>query len=208
MNSAEREGLKEQLRAMAAGRGDGLNLDSQHYWVIEGLESPSDSFHHLHLIIPPGSILYFEGCNVAKEVQYLYEKHKAPNAVPVARDTLFPVPDTFHVSFTPEFLCTLVELWGRYGTTKCFDHVKAYRNEKLLFTFHDAFDGSPCLFSDSISENEIRAFALSLEGQYRLEPNENKRTPEQLQQLLWAMENPGKLKINRPWWKKLLFFWK
>ena len=40
MNATEREGLKEQLRVMAAGRGDGIDLDSVDRWVVEGLRDP------------------------------------------------------------------------------------------------------------------------------------------------------------------------
>lgn len=208
MNFAYREGVKEQLRAMAAGRGDGIDLDSKNRWVIEGLENPTNFFRQIHLVVPQDGILYFEGCQMAKEAQDLYQKHRAPNAVPIVRDTIFPVPDTFHVVLTSEFVLALCELLIRYDVASCFYHVKAYRNERLLLAFHDAFDGSDCLLSDLVPESDIQSFASSLGNKYRLEPNVNKRDPDQLLKILWAMENPKKLKMNWPWWKKAFFFWK
>ena len=47
MNPAERESFKEQLSLMAAGRGDGLDLDSPERWVLDGLRDPTTFFQHL-----------------------------------------------------------------------------------------------------------------------------------------------------------------
>ena len=57
MDIAEREGLKEQLLAMAAGRGDGIDLDSVNRWVIAGLKDPASFFQQLHILIPADSTL-------------------------------------------------------------------------------------------------------------------------------------------------------
>jgi len=208
MDDAQREVLKEQLRVMAAGRGDGIDLDSADRWVIEELKDPVAFFRHLSVLIPGDSTLYFEGCGIIPDVTQFYERNRASNAVCVVRDTIFPVPDIFHVSMAPTVIESLVDLLSRHPVDVCFNHVKAYRGEKLLFAFHDAFDGSCFLVSDRISEESVRAFSSSLGGVYRREPNENKRDPEQLRRFLWALENPHKLRMNWPWWKKALLFWK
>src|SRR5260221_3530962 len=101
MGTAEREGLKEQLRAMAAGRGDGIDLDSQDRWAVEGVKDPVAFFRHLALLIPEDSILYFEGDEVVPDAVRFYEANRAHNAVSVVRDMIFPVPEVFHVSFGP-----------------------------------------------------------------------------------------------------------
>ena len=208
MNTAEKESLKQQLGAMAAGRGDGIDLDSVDRWVIEGLKDPSAFFRHLSELIPWDSTLYFEGCNIVAEVAQYYEKNRASNACCVVRDTIFPVPDIYHVSMTPVVVEHLIDLLSRHALAECFDHVKAYREERLLFAFHDAFDGSYFLVSDRVAEENIRVFSTSLGSTYRREPNVNKRDPEQLRRILQALENPHKLRMNWPWWKKALLFWK
>jgi hypothetical protein len=93
MKAAERESLKEQLRAMAAGRGDGIDLDSVDRWVIEGLRDPVAFFCHLDKLVPPDSILYFEGTAILTEVAQFYEKNRAANAVGVVRDTFSRCPE-------------------------------------------------------------------------------------------------------------------
>lgn len=208
MDAREREGLKEQLRVMAAGRGDGIDLDSVERWVLEGLREPIGFFRHLRLLIPAGSILCFEGSAILPEVSQLYTKNRAANAICVVRDSIFPVPETFHVAMTDEVIEELIGMLGHHSVESCFHHVKAYQDGKLLFTFHDAFDGSYFLVSDRIAETEVSAFSSTLGATYRREPNVNKRDPEQLRRFLWALENPEKLRMNWPWWKKALFFWK
>ena len=109
---------------------------------------------------------------------------------------------------TPAVLETLIDLLGQHPLEACFNHVKAYRDERLLFAFHDAFDGSNFLASDRIPEQSIQAFCSAVGAIYRRETNVNKRDPEQFRRLLWALENPHKLRMNWPWWKKALLFWK
>ena len=68
MTETDREELKEQLRAMVAGRGDGIDLDTPSHWVIEGLKQPIAFFEHLTDLLPPDSILYVEGTGIVAEV--------------------------------------------------------------------------------------------------------------------------------------------
>ena len=193
---------------MAAGRGDGIDLDSADRWVIEGLKDPAAFFRQLSVLIPWDSTLYFEGCDIVPEVAQFYERNRAANAICVVRDTIWPVPDIYHAAMTPAVIEQLAGFLSRYTVAEFFNHVKAYREGKLLFAFHDAFDGSLFLVSDRISEANIRAFANSLGSTFRREPNVNKRDPAQLRRFLWALENPHKLRQNWPWWKKALLFWK
>jgi hypothetical protein len=208
MDASERAGFKEQLRAMAAGRGDGIDLDSEERWVIQGLEDAPAFFRHLDLLIPGGGILYFEGTEIAPEVAQFYERNRAPDAVCVARDTIFPIPETFHVSMKPEVVAGLLDLLRQHPTETCFHHMKAYREAVLLFTFHDAFDGSDLLVSDRVSEENVCAFASRLGAASRRETNINRRDPEQLRLFLKALENPRAVRVAWPWWKKALLFWK
>jgi hypothetical protein len=53
MSDPDREELKEQLRAMMAGRGDGIDLDTPFHWVTEGVKQPAALFEHLPELLPP-----------------------------------------------------------------------------------------------------------------------------------------------------------
>src|SRR5215510_8752026 len=118
---------------MAAGRGDGIDLDTPERWVIGILREPVAFFRHVELLIPDDSILYFEGVNVAPEVASFYESQRAiKGAVCVVRDTIFPVPEIFYVQVGRGVIDGLIELLGKHSRENCFCHVKAYREERLL----------------------------------------------------------------------------
>ena len=44
MNTAQREQLKDNLRAMIAGRSDGIVLDTPFNWIVEGIKQPDPFF--------------------------------------------------------------------------------------------------------------------------------------------------------------------
>lgn len=193
---------------MAEGGGRGIDLDSPEVWVVEEVQDPVAFFRHLGLLISEESVLYLEGCGISPEAAKFYEANRARNVVSVARDTLFPVPKVFHVSMGPGVIDGLVDLLTRNSRDGCFDHLKAYREGNLLFAFHDAFDGCDLLVSDRISRECIEAFCSKLGAAHRRERNENKRDLEPLRQLLCTLESSDTLRMNRPWWKKALLFWK
>lgn len=205
MSNEFRDGMANGLQAMLNEQEYGLDLDSDERWVIEGAKDPIAFFRHLTQLIPDDSILYFEGDAPPPEVARFYEITRAANAVAVVRDTIAPIPERSHVGMKPGVLEALVNLLGRHPQDACFRHVKAYREGKLLFTYHDAFDGCELLVSDRIPEANVQAFCTVLGVACRREPNQ-KRDPEQLRRFLMALQRHQKI-VNRPWWKKLLFFW-
>ena len=205
MTNVEREQLKDSLRAMAAGRGNGIALDTKFRWVVEGIKQPEPFFASLPSLLPVDAILYFEGSSIASDIARFYEGHRASNAVAVVRDTIFPVPDIYHVTFSSEVTTRLRELLASRPSQELFDHIKAYRGGSLLFTFHDAFQGH-LLIAEHIGEPAVADFCNSLGVSYRREPNVNKRDPEQLRRFLWALENPHKMRIRiagESWWRRV-----
>jgi hypothetical protein len=206
MTSAEREQLKDNLREMIAGRDDGIELDTEFRWAVSGIKQPVPFFQSLFLLLTPDAILYFEGCSVARDVSAFYESHKARKAVAVTPDTVFPVSDCFHVSFSSEVVTRLCELAASRPSKDLFDHVKAYQGKTLLFHFHDAFDNN-LFISGQVTEPAVAEFSSRLGVSYRREPNVNKRV-EGLRGLLTAIENPGKIRIaGEHWWSRLWRRW-
>jgi hypothetical protein len=208
MKDTDREQLKEQLRGMAASSREGIELDSRERWAVAGARDPVAFFRHLGLLIPAGSILYFEGVHVVPAAASFYEANRAPDAAGTKRETLFPIPDVFHVSVGPNVVAGLLESLGTHPQTSCFLHLKGYHDGKVLFSFHDAFDGCDLLISDRVPEAAVRAFCKELGAGFKREPNANKRDPAVLLALLRALEHPEKVRILWPWWKRALLFWK
>ena len=207
MTNPGREQLKDNLRAIIAGRGGGLDLDSPFRWIVEHVKHPKPFIRALPLLLPPDSILYFEGISIAREVSAFYEQHRAPNAVPVTRDTIFPVPEIYHVAFSQDVISALCKFARSRPSRELCDHIKAYHSESLLFTFHDAFVGDP-LLSGHLAEPVVSMFCQRLGAVYRREPNVNQRDPTQLQRTLRAIDNPPKIRIaGESLWRRLWRRW-
>jgi hypothetical protein len=209
MKSGEREQLKDNLRAMAAGRGEGIDLDTPFHWVAENIKDSISFFEHLPKLLPAGTILYVEGTSISAEVAAFYQKHHAHSAVAVVRDTIFPTPDIYHFTFSPEVAAHLKAFANSCAAPDLFDHIKAYCGESLLFSFHDAFQGW-LLFSEHLAETDVAMFCQALGVGYRREPTK-RRDPEQLRWFLDMMEHPEKVQkvwvAGEPWWKRLWKKW-
>lgn len=206
MKAAEREQLKDNLRDMIAGRGDGIDLDTPFHWVVEGIKQPEPFFACLPSLVPNDAILYCEGGSIAPDVAIFYKEHQARNAVAVVRDTILPVPEIYHVAFSSQVAARLRELAANRSPGELSDHIKAYQGKSLLFAFHDAFTGC-MLISEHVSENVVAEFCRSLGVTCRREQTQ-KCDPEQFRHFLRALEHPDQVRIaGKPWWKRLWSQW-
>jgi hypothetical protein len=202
MTNSQREQLKANLREMVAADGNGLQLDCQFRWVLSGIKDPVRFFQNLPLLLPPDGVVYFEGCSVSRDIAAFYEHYGASNPVAVARDTVFPVSECFHVALSPQFVSRLCELAGQRPLNELLDHLKGYEGKALVFHFHDAFNDD-LLVSERVTEATISELCCRLNATYRREPNINKGM-DGLRALLEAMENPGKIRIaGEPWWRRV-----
>jgi len=103
MTKSERNQFKDNLRTMAAGPGVGIDLDTPFHWVSEHVEQPIAFFEHLPALLPGDAVLYLEGTGIVPELAAFYDRHRSPFAVPVVRDTIWPVPDIYHIGFSSAF---------------------------------------------------------------------------------------------------------
>ncbi len=208
MSTIDRNQLKDLLRAMVAGRCDGIDIDTPHHWVIEDLKRPASFFEHLPALLPSDSILYVEGTSISPEVASFYSTHRARNAVEVARDTIAPAPDIYHFTFSAEVSARLRQFSESRPVVELFDHIKAYKGARLLFTFHDAFDGW-LRISEQIPQATVAKFCQALGVSCRREKTKP-RDPEQLRGMLRAFENPDQVRIRvegESWFRRIWRQW-
>jgi hypothetical protein len=204
MSDNQRDDVIKELRGMAAGRGEGIDLDTPFHWVIENLIQPVPFFQQLPLLLPPDSTLYVEGERIVPEVAAFYSAHRAENAVEVMRDTIAPVPEIYHFKFSPEVLASLRRFADSHPVTDLFVHLKGYKGETLLFTFHDAFTGY-LRVSERVPESDVATFCDILGGSRRREKTK-RRTQEDVRLILAAIENSGQSPLRgeeEPWYKKI-----
>ncbi|RBP41490.1 hypothetical protein DES53_107323 [Roseimicrobium gellanilyticum] len=199
---SEREELIEGLQDIIEGGGGGLDLDTPAHWAIDGIQEPIAFFRALSILLPPGGVLYMEGTSIAPCVAGFYERHAFAEPVPVVRDGISPIPEVFHVSFTPEVIDGLCDMVRERPLEQLFNHIKAYHNTSLVFTYHDAFVDE-LRVSGRVAEDTIRDFCAVLGATYCQEATKQ-RDMEQVRRFLWALENPDKARIKpEPLWRRL-----
>jgi len=210
--------LKEQIQAAVAGRLEGLDIDTPNHWRVSPVNDPASFFTHLGDIMPENSILFFEGTTISPPAQEFFRANRATQAVPVARDTIFPVPESFHVNYSPAICAGLSRLFQTHEYRNICNHIKGYASSALIFTLHDGF-GNPLRISERVTESSVKTFAKSLSAECELGPTKP-RDMQQLERFLKVLENDwqreklfdqmraGKvepIKIPaKPWWAR---FW-
>ena len=153
--------MKDALHKLATEWDKSLHLPGPTYWKLEGLTDPQAFFLHLPMVFPYGMTLLFEDIEMSLTAKSLYAEHPAIYTKKVACDTISPVPESFHVAFSPEFangLCQLIVSQGFEGT---FYHFKGYSQNEVVFTFHDVFMGELVL-SNRLPKATVIKFASAL----------------------------------------------
>ena len=201
MNDHDRQQLKSRLQALA-NAPMGLHLDTPHQWVIEGIKEPQCFFQHLSLLMGPESILYLEGVTIHPEASTFYSKHETSQRSAMACGTVFPIPDVYHLDFSPEVVIGILYLLARRPIGDLFNHISGYQPGHLTFAFHDAFE-SYLQISDRTPEPVVGAFCRALGVSYSRKPTKLNSNP--YREMLLVMEHPEKLKLHRkPWWREVV----
>jgi hypothetical protein len=94
-------------------------------------------------------------------VQGFFKANRAKDAGPVARDTIFPVPESFHLNYSPEVCAGLLRLFQTLERWEVCNHIKGYAANALIFTLHDGF-GNTLRISERVAESSLKTFAKSL----------------------------------------------
>ena len=139
----------------------GIDLDTPTHWVIDRVEYPTLFFKHLSTLLPAGSILYFEGTKIAPALSALYEAHRATNAMPVVQEMVVPIPQMHHCTVSDELLKSLAEMAAGRPASELFNHLKAYREGRLLFAWNDAYEGE-LRISENMPQNLLNRFCQAL----------------------------------------------
>ncbi|GEM_PF-1114797 len=133
-------------------------------WEIQIPTDIGKFWEYLNQLLPAGSILYFEGVYPEVIADYLGGR-PAQEICQVARGTVFPKLNIFHMPMTQENLTGLAAL-SRQIDGPVSTHFHAYCNQKILLYWHDAFDRFPILLSNEIAEHNVIQFCLSVNLSY------------------------------------------
>ena len=119
----------------------------------------------LPLLVPEGSVAYFEGTGESHVAAYL-GRVSIPAPVQVAVGTIWPRPDCYHVPVTVESIEALATYLEDAPAGFFCSHCHVYRNGEVLLEWYDAFMDDPLYMSRTMSETVVREFATNLGGTF------------------------------------------
>lgn len=201
MNEHDKIRLRERLLELSA-RPLGLCINTQTHWMVTGIKDPRQFLAQLHLLMDEKSTVYIESISTHPEAASFYAKNETDVVTPVACGTVFPIPDVYHLRFSEDLVVGLSNLIHRHRIRELFTHIGGYRSQQMTFSFHDAFEGD-LLISAYVPEDIVGGVCKALGVSYSQEPTKLNSNP--YRDLLYALDNPQKIKFQRgAWWQELI----
>jgi hypothetical protein len=158
--------LARLFGAVPKAEREGIMLDYRTpQWKISKSKDLPSFLRALIDLLPPGSMLYFEGGSPSGKLLAFLNERSVPEQSHVAMGTIWPRPKIFHVPATPENLNSLVELTGSCASPELAVHVHVYFEEKVLLQWYDAFS-DPFYISKDIPESKVSEFCGKLQLHY------------------------------------------
>jgi hypothetical protein len=151
---------------LTAEEFDGITLGSEAGWEVAPIKDSVKFFHHLPLLLPPGSVLYFEGTSLAPDMREFFDSHPAGTTCKVHAGDRWPRPEVFHVAFSAETVRELAEVVKGYADVEICDHLLAYKDKKILLEWFDAWS-NPLYLSRRISEAQVAEFCRAAGSSFK-----------------------------------------
>ena len=141
---------------------EGLRLDVERgYWVLEGNTDLPTFLRALHTLISRPAFLYFEGGSPDGELQDWLDRTQIDPTEQVARGTIWPHCEVFHIPLSPSTIEELAEISERIAYPELALHMHVYEPGQMILEWHDALD-NPMHIDARIAEASVADFARSI----------------------------------------------
>ncbi len=148
------------------------------YWELSGRVDPEIVVRNLHRLLPEGSGLVVEGTSATRDIQDFLGSKQPPACPSVRLETqralvfdgqrpIWRKAKAFHLPVTEENLQQLADLMQHHALPEVFDHLKAYKDKRMLLAWYDADPKEPLCVDLSIEEERVKAFCQLLGCQYK-----------------------------------------
>lgn len=143
----------------------GIRLEEAGPWRVSPTKDVERFIRALPLLVPEGSIAYFEGTGESHVAEYL-RRVSIPAQVQVAVGTIWPRPDCYHVPLTVTTMEALADFLKQRPAGYFCSHCHVYRDSFVLLEWHDAFTDDPIYISRTIAAEAVGLFAQALGSSY------------------------------------------
>ena len=139
----------------------GAKLNDREPWVVPPNRDASVVLRALPILFPIGYFVYFEDTTESSFAAWL-KAHTLPAPLKIARGTIWPKTDYYHVPLEPSLLAEAANIVDREGIALPSIHLCVHDGKQVLLEWYDAFcDDSICVAS-LIPRDRVEAFAHAL----------------------------------------------
>jgi hypothetical protein len=157
--------LKTIARLFGAASPDemkGLRLETERgYWVLEGDTDLPTFLRALPTLISGKAFLYFEGGSPDGELKDWIDRNVIDPPEQVARGTIWPRCEVFHIPLTESAIEELALIAERIAHPELAIHTHVYKPGQMILEWHDAFD-NPMLVDGRVDEYLVTEFARAI----------------------------------------------
>ncbi len=147
----------------------GLQIAFAGCWAIAASSWDAElGFAALSTLIDGDCTIYLEGGSHSDEVASFIETHQVAPQVQIARGTIWPRQQVYHLPATVDVFDGLSRLADHHALPEIYDHVVIYRPSIVLVDWYDAFDRE-IYASCTIPERSVQEFAKIVGATYRVE---------------------------------------
>ena len=154
--------LARLFGAVPKNEWGGIHLMDAQPWCVSPTKDVERFVRALPLLMPAGSIVYFEDTAESHVREYL-QTVSVPAQAEIAVGVIWPRPDSYHVPLTAETMERLAAFLERNPAGFFCTHCHVYRDGVVLLQWHDAFIGDvPMYISRTIGADAVTRFAQTL----------------------------------------------
>ena len=146
----------------------GICLAGQRAWKLDATREVPSFLRALSELLPGDAVLYLEDGTPPRKVRNYLAARPAERTSQVNPGTLSWRLRRFHMPTTRANLQGLAELAENCAAAEIAIHVLAYKEDRVLLEWYDAFYDDPCYLSAKIPEAKVRAFSQKLDVSYEM----------------------------------------
>jgi hypothetical protein len=144
---------------------DEIRFEEPHPWRLTPTSDVTQFLRALRSLAPVSSVVYFEDTG-EKHVTKLLQRLSVSATVRVARGTIFPKPDYYHVPLTTNNMEEIATYLDDHPTGHFCTHCCVYCDRTILLAWYDAFLDDPMYVSRTIDEGKVSRFASAIRSTY------------------------------------------
>lgn len=140
----------------------GIRLLDAEPWCVSATKDVEGFVRALPLLMPSGSVVYFED-TAEPHVRHYLQSVSVPAQARIAIGVIWPRPDRYHVPLTAATMESLAAFLEQNPAGFFCTHCHVYRDGVVLLEWNDAFIGDdPMYISRTIGADAVAKFAQTL----------------------------------------------